>query len=111
MVDISWGPAIPGFYFWEPPLGFSMGRARSTLIPMPPWRWKPAWVMSPYGSGVSVPIWLPAAAFAASFLSLAWLDRRAQRLVRQGRCQSCNYDRRGLAPNAKCPECGTVPTT
>lgn len=31
--------------------------------------------------------------------------RRAWRL-RQGRCIVCNYDRRGLAAGARCPECG-----
>jgi hypothetical protein len=25
-------------------------------------------------------------------------------------CRACGYDRRGLAADAKCPECGTVPT-
>jgi hypothetical protein len=28
---------------------------------------------------------------------------------RRGLCGSCGYDRRGLAADAKCPECRTVP--
>lgn len=109
MIDIYWSPVIGDFYLWQPPPGFSMGRARSPYEKMDPWRWKPAWDTSPYGWSVSVPIWLPTAVAALGFLPLAWLDRRAANLARMGRCRSCGYDRRGLAADAKCPECGTVP--
>jgi hypothetical protein len=34
---------------------------------------------------------------------------RAIRAAR-GLCGSCGYNRRGLAADAKCPECGTIPT-
>jgi hypothetical protein len=34
-------------------------------------------------------------------------DRRGRA---PGLCGGCGYDRRGLAADAKCPECGTVPT-
>jgi hypothetical protein len=37
---------------------------------------------------------------------LWYQDRR--RFGPQG-CQKCGYDRRGLAADSKCPECGTVP--
>ena len=32
------------------------------------------------------------------------------RRTRRGLCLSCGYDRRGIATDAACPECGTVPT-
>ncbi len=35
---------------------------------------------------------------------LASARRRVRRA--RGRCPSCNYDRRGLAADAACPECG-----
>ena len=35
----------------------------------------------------------------------------AQRRARAGCCTGCGYERRGLAADAVCPECGTVPTS
>jgi hypothetical protein len=35
--------------------------------------------------------------------------RRPERRTELGQCPECGYDRRGLAADAKCPECGTVP--
>lgn len=35
-----------------------------------------------------------------------WVSRRVRRA--SGRCPSCGYDRRGLAADAACPECGRV---
>jgi hypothetical protein len=53
-------------------------------------------------AGVSVlyPILLACAAAA-----LFWYADRAR--FGPGRCTKCGYDRRGLAADAKCPECGT----
>lgn len=55
---------------------------------------------------VQVPIWslvLPAALATA----VAWRsDAIARRRFRAGACASCGYDRRGLADDAVCPECG-----
>ena len=40
----------------------------------------------------------------------AWkLDVLARRRERLGCCPECNYDRTGLASDAKCPECGAAP--
>jgi hypothetical protein len=36
-------------------------------------------------------------------------DIRERRRARAGSCLACGYDRRGLAADAKCPECGAVP--
>jgi hypothetical protein len=48
-----------------------------------------------------------------SGLPAAWLavgDLRISRRRRAGCCLSCGYDRRGLALDAECPECGTIPS-
>jgi hypothetical protein len=49
--------------------------------------------------------------YSGALLCLTWGTRGVRRLARgmRGECRSCGYDRRGLAADAKCPECGTVP--
>jgi hypothetical protein len=57
----------------------------------------------------SLPLWIPLLLCGVP-AGCSWrrviLKRRWQRA---GLCPECGYDRRGLAADAKCPECGTVP--
>jgi hypothetical protein len=40
----------------------------------------------------------------------AWLFKRHHRITRAHfACPTCDYDLRGLAPDAPCPECGRIP--
>lgn len=86
--------------------------AGSALIPhweLNPWTFE--WSFSAKRWQVMIPLWaLVAAAVLAS--AGAW---RLDVLARRGRghkaCPSCAYDRAGLAPEAPCPECGSVPPT
>jgi hypothetical protein len=58
---------------------------------------------------ILLPVWIP---FLLCAVPTAILSRRDYILTsraRAGRCPKCGYDRRGLAADAKCPECGTVP--
>lgn len=56
---------------------------------------------------VWVPLWMPLAGSLA-ITAAAWiLGNRAARHARSGLCPACGYNRAGLAPDAKCPECGT----
>lgn len=66
---------------------------------------------SPMGSTtwaifINVPLWMP----VATGLSVASLGRamsvRLRGRARRGLCVACGYDRRGLAHEAPCPECG-----
>jgi hypothetical protein len=41
---------------------------------------------------------------------VAWMPAVAHRLRRKPFQCACGYDRRGLAADAPCPECGTTPT-
>jgi Zn finger protein HypA/HybF involved in hydrogenase expression len=61
------------------------------------------------GEMIGVPLWalLPVVMLPAAILWGA--DVRLVRRRRRGLCPSCGYDRRGLAPDANCPECGNVP--
>jgi hypothetical protein len=66
----------------------------------------PFWHSDPVLWQCTVPPELP---LAVSFLAVAaaWLaEWRTRRRVVQGRCPACNYDRAGIAADAKCPECG-----
>lgn len=54
-----------------------------------------------------VPVWPLVLISAASAGVLWWTDRGSP----SHQCKTCNYDRRGLAADCKCPECGTIPTS
>jgi hypothetical protein len=56
----------------------------------------------------SVPFW---PLVVAGVAGVAW-DWRAEARARRrtGLCAACGYDRHGLKPDAKCPECGTLRT-
>jgi hypothetical protein len=57
---------------------------------------------------ITVPLWPFALPFAAAF-ACAWrVDILARRRARLNICPKCNYDRAGIAGDAKCPECGCV---
>lgn len=62
------------------------------------------------GCGLFVPLWplLGLSSFAAARGWSRWVLWR--RWLGEGRCAGCGYDRRSLAPDAACPECGTTPT-
>jgi hypothetical protein len=93
--------------------------------PQSGWKCEAAWRPSPvqwvpedrlYGSAQGmteefwVPLWIPFLLVAVP-TALVWrADYTAARRARSGLCATCGYDRRALAADAKCPECGTVPT-
>jgi hypothetical protein len=66
-----------------------------------------------FSYGVEWPGLLADTAAYAALIGAAWCavhySRRRTRGV-WGCCAVCGYCRRGLAADAKCPECGTVPT-
>jgi hypothetical protein len=58
---------------------------------------------------VWIPLWIPVC-IASALAAVAWrLDTLARRRARLNLCPKCNYDRAGIAGDAKCPECGGSP--
>lgn len=65
----------------------------------------------PHSQVTQVPLWFPAL-ISLLATAAAWrADFAHRRRARAGTCSSCNYDRAGLAPNAVCPECGSLPNS
>ena len=62
-----------------------------------------------YPHELGVPMWLPAVVLALPALAVWTLDTIAtRRRNRKGLCPKCGYSRRGIGPDAPCPECGTA---
>jgi hypothetical protein len=63
--------------------------------------------------GASDKVWLVGVSLlypvALTLIPAALLWYRDRRGTGRHACKKCGYDRRGLAADAKCPECGTVP--
>ena len=59
-----------------------------------------------YGWAVRIPLWFPLT-LSLIATAAAWrLDALARARAVVGLCPKCHYELRGLAPGAKCPECG-----
>jgi hypothetical protein len=99
-----------------PPLGWNMRRTHN-------WYWGYSGEDSPYGSiwtwhaGVlyapDASGWVAGASVlypvALTLIPAALLWYADRRRSGPHACKKCGYDRRGLAADTKCPECGTVP--
>jgi hypothetical protein len=93
-------PDVPVFGLGDTGFGFTSRRGCIEFWEY--WPWEPAhavdfWI--PYFLILPIPFVIP-----------ALCALRDERRMLSGLCASCYYDRRGLAPDANCPECGTVPT-
>lgn len=75
------------------------------------WNWKfrriftarttPDWI-----DAKDIPIWMILAPLLMGTTGLWWGRLKRLGRHRAGQCSFCGYDRRGLAGDAKCPECG-----
>jgi hypothetical protein len=97
------------FYLDLMPVGWSVGRTDGLIIKARERWWRPAASMNAYGCFVAFPLWVLflVAAVPACLLWGGEITARHRRST--GLCKGCGYDRRGLAADAKCPECGTAP--
>jgi hypothetical protein len=107
----------------EPPGGLSFDRPEALGTTEPRWDlWfynrnlrnastfvEGRWIVLGNGTSVGIPMWLPVGLLGL-VAGLLWAqDRRVGRRRREGRCQMCGYDLRGLVSSG-CPECGAPPT-
>jgi hypothetical protein len=58
-----------------------------------------------------IPLWMPFSIALMATIAPPLLRWRRRNLAALGLCASCRYDRRGLPPSARCPECGATPPT
>jgi hypothetical protein len=71
-------------------------------LPQPaPRRWLPAFRTPPGWVLAAMPLWI----IELPLVALTIVRFRRIGMMR-GRCRHCGYDRKGLATNSACPECG-----
>jgi len=69
------------------------------------------WYHDPTCAWLTVPLWMPALGTLLGSAAAWRLDALARRRARLNLCPKCNYDRAGIAGDAKCPECGAMPAS
>jgi hypothetical protein len=98
------GAPVPGWHI-DRDLGWTLGLSGTDVRSCPGirWAWEASW------KAIHVSAVYPALLASLPAALLWYVDRRR---FGPGRCTKCGYDRRGLVggADAKCPECGTVPT-
>lgn len=89
MVSRPIGRRLADFRWWPENIDYFLLAPGSSFYTPEPW--------------ALIPLWGPLAASAG-----AWMigQKLAPGAHRQGRCQSCGYERSGLPADAPCPECG-----
>ncbi len=73
-----------------------------------PLTWLPKHIVWIGGESWHIPIWIVIAPCLLLTVILWRLDTLPLRRAKLNLCPHCNYDRTGLALDAKCPECGTT---
>ena len=90
---------------WE--WGFHRGPLRSMVLTIGPGR--SVELVEPWVT--EVPIWPALAVLGPLSCRCWWVELRSRATNRRAMCcRTCNYDRRGLPADAKCPECGARPS-
>ncbi len=94
----------------EAPLHADWLDGYSYLSYSPTYRWSFSTSAEYYEHGMAtVPIWF-LLLFTAGVPMLLWRQELKRRRAQLNLCPKCNYDRTGLAPDARCPECGRATT-
>jgi hypothetical protein len=73
--------------------------------------WRPQWAAISSQWTFSLPLWIPCISSFVATGAVWRIDSSARRRAKLNLCPKCHYDRTGLARDAKCPECGAVPSS
>ena len=74
----------------------------------PNWGWTISSFKNSVGGTIWIPLWPAVLTFLLITASASLFDTLARRRIQLNLCPNCNYDRTGLAKDAKCPECGAA---
>jgi hypothetical protein len=96
-------------YAWSLPDGAKTVSVCSAERGDGPLLWLPTWRFDDWPPSAAVPLWIVFLLAAAPTGVMFYRDHSAARRRRRGLnlCPKCNYDRAGIARDAKCPECGS----
>jgi hypothetical protein len=109
---VQWGAGAGCIVAGRDSFANGMYPAAGWYFSKPQWElwWLPSWSGSGAYWDFVIPLW-PFVFIAALSTAVGWrLDTLARR-ARLNRCRKCDYDRAGLAADAKCPECGAAPSS
>ncbi len=94
------------------PFGSVVGHFSVFQIPVPGlYPWNLNFIESPARNFwlLSIPLWILLFFSAAGTVFIWRRDRMLTVRELAWSCGKCNYDRRGIDPTIKCPECGAIP--